>query len=221
LESFRQLGSTGLNLVWALENCASVALFAKDTAAFERYAALSNAANAQLSRRLRRARQWAGAARELTGTDASTSALVAELSSALRSSADVAEQGRQALLVAARHTDARAGVFYVRRGVVLERVSSVGELTHVDALDRWAQAYFEGQVLAQEASTSQLDALSNVGASQYGVPEGMYLPHLLGHDSSIGYVYTGMLVLMMPVASEMPWMIAFTETFSRSLAAVG
>ncbi|HKO89734.1 MAG TPA: hypothetical protein VJU61_01195, partial [Polyangiaceae bacterium] len=221
LASFRQLGSTGLNLVWALESCASVALFAGDTAAFDRYTALSSAENAQLSRRMRRARQWASTAREGSSAEATVSALVSELSSALKSCADVAEQGRQALVVLGRYAEARAGVFYARRGARLERVSSVGDLTHADELDRWAQAYFEGQLLAQEASTSQLDALGDVGSSQYGVPEGMYLPRLLGHESSHGYVYTGLLVLMMPVASDMLWMSAFTELLSRSLAAAG
>jgi hypothetical protein len=218
VESFRALGSTGLNLVFALENRAHIALEVEGPEAFEHYAALSSRENDVLSKRLRRTQQRGRMERTGDSAQGAASALASELSSLLKSSTELSESLPRVISMLTRRTEARGGILYTRKGSTLQRAASAGEVPHPDQVDAWARVYFEGQLFAQDASTSVLDQVEEPVASVYGIPEGMYLPTMLGHQNADGFDYTGMLVLVMPMTADLSWLTVIVDQLSKSVS---
>jgi Protein kinase domain/AAA ATPase domain len=217
LEGFRAIGSTGLNLVLALENRARIALETEGPAAFEHFATMSSTENALVSARMRRALRYGRAEPVADVASTPVSELASEIRSVLNSGTGLGESMHRVVGILTHRTAARGGVLYARIGTNLKRIAWSGDVPHLDELDVWARVYFEGQVTAQDASTSALDNLPEVVPAAYGIPEGMYVPRLLGHEETSGYFHTGLLVLAMPTVSHVTWLDPVGDQLSRTI----
>jgi hypothetical protein len=220
IESFRALGSTGLNLVFALENRARIALEVEGPEAFEHHAALSSSESDGLSKRLRRTQLSGRMERSGDNAPGAANALASELLSLLQSSTELGESLPRVITMLTRRTAARGGIIYARKANTLQRVASGGQVPHPSQVDEWARVYFEGQLFAQDASTSVLDQVNEAAPSVYGIPAGMYLPTLLGHQGPDGLHYTGMLVLVMPMSADLSWLTVIVDPLSKSVSTV-
>jgi hypothetical protein len=220
MQELETRGSTGLNLAAAYETRARVALELGDAAAFERYSALSLEQCRSGSRRLLRAK-LARAAHRRPSADAirDQQRLTIELSAALAGSPNDSERARRGLEFLSRYSEALGGVLYAFRNGQLERAASFGELPALAGLDAWARSYFEGQLVAHEAATSDLE-LRAVPQELATPASERYLPTMLGHEDVGGYHYTGLALLVMPTSSDLSWLNPISIALSRSLFAV-
>jgi DNA-binding Lrp family transcriptional regulator len=221
IDNFEQLGSTGLNLASAYETRARLAIEAGDGVGFERYAALSLEQCSAGNRRLLRSK-LARAARRRSSVSAfrDQERVAIELSASLDNSPNDSERARRGLEFLSRYSEAMGGILYALQDGKLRRAASFGTLPINERLDDWARLYFEGQVAAHQAVTSDVEFKPLPGDAKSSEDGARLLPTMLGHDEAGGYCYTGLALLVMPTNSDLSWLSPISIALSRSLFAI-
>jgi hypothetical protein len=213
IEHLLGLGCSGLNLALAYDTRARLAVKAEDEEGFARYSALSLEHSGQAGKRLERAR------RTHLSPKFDPNGLASELTAALHTAVHLHDRAQRALALLCRRAGAEAGAIYWLSDAGLECVARCGDLSAEAELDRSAQLHFDGQVLAQAAATSEIDAMEASATKPVSTTGKRYLPIMLGQDESEGHRYTGIAVLVSPMATEVGWMTALSTTLTTGLTA--
>jgi hypothetical protein len=213
IEHLLRLGSSGLNLALAYDARARLALKASDEDACARYSALSLEHGGQAGKRLERARRT-----HLT-PKLDPSGLASELLATLHTAVHLHDRAQRALTLLCRRAGAEAGAIYWLADTQLECVARCGDLGAAGELDGWAKLHFDGQVRAQDAATSEIDAMEASATKPVSTTGKRYLPIMLGQDDSAGHRYTGIAVLVSPTATEVGWMTSLSNTLTTGLSA--
>jgi hypothetical protein len=205
LLSFRELGTSGLNLVIAYETRARVALLAKDQSAYNEYAKLcADCVRGTKSRLLlakhEKLKQAALAAEVqvkslLLFSDIDSGRI--RLTSVLLGSHNPNERAQKSLELLLLTSRAKAGFLYLLGENGLELCAESSGIEAPEGLANYVSEYFEAQVHEREVHTQSVDAgqksIETLWTSELGE---RLRPLLLAHQSPEGFAVTGVVVLI-------------------------
>ena len=197
-DTFRSLGTRGMNLGLACETRARVALELGDWSGFQRFAALTgdlfrggtSAPLAAKHQRLLRDAQRRDPARRVGGAATNDAdAEIASVAMALVACATPEERLSRALAMLLERSGASEGVLLMPEGGQLVVRAQVGGADVPSSVLASAQRFWEAQ--CHLADETEITAGTETGSSTYDTGDRSYHPILLSHQVSAGLALTG------------------------------
>lgn len=233
VESFRAMGSKGINIGLAYETRARIALYMNDEENFEKYSALcyeefcskgNQALIAKYEKLMKEIGDSALGETVATRTSLTNQLKQADVSELLRTCRNFEERARCILQLLLDNSDSTEGFLYTmqKEGPTLSAQIGSGALTK--DLEATVRRYLSSEIDDSLDITITGDASDSTTLSTTawtGHDRRRYRPLLLGHHTNQGYVITGLAVLPIYPGDELKFPVGVVIAVSRSLFEYG